>query len=774
MIQHIPFELQQLNQWVVASGVPLPNGDVDKKPRNPRTGALASVTDPDTWGSFSEAQASSHKLVGFVLSPNDPYTIIDLDDPRLNSEKKPETDAELVKARTQRHCKILEAFESYAEYSQSGGGIHIIVRGKIPKGCRKDRVEVYSEGRYMVCTGTPYNTLPITLQQDLLDKLFAEMATEREEVELVQRDSLISDADVCRMAYNASNGAKFWELWQGNWQGNPLYPSQSEADFALLSFLTFYTKDNEQVRRIFRTSALGKREKANKNDKYLNFALRKIRANEVPAVDLSELLKRAASIQNKHSNGNHVATNGTAPAKLPEAPQELPAPKKKIEKGFSYPPGFVGELARYFFKNAIMPVEEIALVAALGIMSGVIGRSYNISNTGLNQYLVLVAKTGTGKEGISNAIESIVSQVRSHIPNADQFMGPANFASGQGLVKTLQKQNCFVSVLGEFGIRVQEMCDPRANSAMQMLHRVLLDLYNKSGYSNVLRPTVHSDAEKNTQSVHAPCVSIIGETTPSTFYDKLDISHLQSGLIPRLTIIEYKGDAVNFNKKAGAKAPDELIEKFAEIVTVGLTTNQNRTFLPVAIDAESEAILDGFREWCRTQQNEGGEVEQQLWSRAHLKALRLAALVAVGINHHSTTVTAECARWACAFIHNETGATVHKFKANQFGRGEGRQESDLRRAMEAWFEMPFRERKTHESNHVIVEADAIPHSYMYNRVKNLASFDELKMKPSQVLKQLVANLIEMNVVGRVGNTPTTCYCKGNNWELWIAADKKGR
>ena len=111
---------------------------------------------------------------------------------------------------------------------------------------------------------------------------------------LVETDAVVEDADLIEMASCAANGEKFNLLCAGDMTG---YPSQSEADLALLSILAFYTNSNEQVRRLFRMSALGKREKAVKNDTYLNFALAKIRAKQPPPVNLDELAQNAMAMR---------------------------------------------------------------------------------------------------------------------------------------------------------------------------------------------------------------------------------------------------------------------------------------------------------------------------------------------------------------------------------------------------------------------------------------------------------------------------------------------
>ena len=151
---NLPEELRALPQWVCAGK--------DKRPIDAKTGKPASVKDRSTWSSHEVSVAAGYPHIGFVLTKDDPYCFIDLDKPKTVEQEK-------------RHEAIYGAFTSYTEISQSGEGVHIICRGHVPRGVRRDQVEVYSDSRYMICTGNINRALPIVDCQDQLDILFSEM-----------------------------------------------------------------------------------------------------------------------------------------------------------------------------------------------------------------------------------------------------------------------------------------------------------------------------------------------------------------------------------------------------------------------------------------------------------------------------------------------------------------------------------------------------------------------------------------------------------------------
>ena len=93
---------------------------------------------------------------------------------------------------------------------------------------------------------------------------------------------------------------------------------------------------NEQVKRLFRMSALGKRDKHRGTDYRIDLALRKIRANEPVPVDLEAMEELAAQV-------------ATAPQAPIPAPSHSLAPRLEgpVTGELPPPPGLVGELAQY-------------------------------------------------------------------------------------------------------------------------------------------------------------------------------------------------------------------------------------------------------------------------------------------------------------------------------------------------------------------------------------------------------------------------------------------
>ena len=759
MLDSIPNEMREYAQWIVWRYEEVSGGKPTKVPYSVKTGRLASVTDPSTWATFDECRAGLHagwySGVGFVFTEADPYTGIDLD-------------ATVDPKSIERQRRIYSEFASYSELSPSGQGLHIIVKGKIPSGRRRSSIEVYSSARFFTMTGNVYNNVPIAERQELLTSLWQQMGGPAE-TNSHHGDSPETETDqqILDKASRAVNGDKFIALYEGRWQ--EYYPSQSEADFAFVDIIAFYTQNRAQIARLFRASALGQRDKAKRKD-YVAWMTNKSFDRLLPPIDIdglkigAEIAIEKAAQDAASSNGRtapfegvNLGSNPRAAANPEPAPASDAAPFKGEPNPYTVPPGLLGELANFFYAASPRPVPEISLAAAIGLMAGVCGQAYNVSNTGLNLYVMMLAPTGRGKEAIASGIDKMMNAISNQVPAAKQFRGPAEIASGQALIKYMDKSPSFVSVIGEFGYRLQNMASKHASASDLALKRTLLDLFNKSGHTQIFHPMIYSDKDKNTIAIPSPALTLLGESTPATFYNVADEAMIEDGLLPRFITIEYLGDRPELNKNHASAYPSfQLVDQFAALVSGSLALMsgaQGRRFVEVKHDDEAQALLDEFDKYADKQMNTSGkEVVAHLWNRAHINLLRLSALVAVGVNPYSPVVSADHVIWARGIIVHAINRMLQRFEQGLIGSSseESKQIIEVGRVFREYLTSDYPTVAKYGAPSNLHTDRIIPYVYVNKRLVAAAAFRNDRQGATNALKRTLATMIDSGIIREVG------------------------
>lgn len=668
--QLIPFELRQYPQWIVWRYEDVNN----KKTKVPYSikGFKASVTNPQTWHTFEDVvNATGYDGIGFVLTENDPFAFIDLDH-TSNQE-------EFAKQQT-----IYSNFiDTYAELSPSGKGLHILLKGRLPQGRRRGSVEIYSSQRFMTMTGNVYNSRHIENCQNKLDTLFNSLGKSDKVIQLADEEQHYSDTELFEIAYNAENGQKFYDLYNGHWQD--YYGSQSEADHALINILSYFSRNQEQIARMFRASALGKRAKAMRDD-YVGKMVRRSFDNYIPPVDIGAMAENVknALVENERLNGGNLNLQLLTPAELfPKeiAPVDTPLPDlSKTNMSYSeyaldvdfenIPKGLIKELARFIYAQSPRPVKAISTMTALALMAGICGRSYNISGTGLNNYFVLLAPTGIGKEGISKGINKLLNSIIPQQPLAKTFVGLGELVSGISLLRYLSEETqCCLTVQGEFGMTMQRMTGRNATPNMLQLRKIILDLYGKSGNGEIMRSTVYADKQKNISEIKAPSFTMLAESTPSTFFDALSDGLVDEGLISRFNIVECAAKRPPLNKYHNkVDVPKDLKDYFLNLASNCLTLNATDQVVDIEMTEEAEQVFNEFDKFCDDEINNTPEESyRQLWNRGHLKSLKIASLFAIGVNIYKPIITKEHALFAIQFVRDSIQQMYNRYSNLEIG-----------------------------------------------------------------------------------------------------------
>lgn len=734
---NLPAELRLLKQWILWKYEDVGAAKPTKVPYTPK-GTLADVTKSTSWSNFDDvfntSQLGGYNGIGFVFTRNDPYCFIDLDD------------AEGDSAILERHLKVYHEFETYAEVSPSGKGLHLICKGAVPAGRRRSKIEIYPHDRYATMTGNVYgNRTTIIDCQSQLTQLFDQMGSGPVAQSMYNGTDkeLKSDEQILATATEAVNGDKFKSLFDGRWQD--LYSSQSEADFAFIDMLAFYTQNRNQIVRIFKSSALGKRSKANRTD-YTNGMINRSFDRMLPPLDFDGL-KNGIEIKLEE-----IKNVNTAP--------DIISNSAANDTGLSRiasPPGLLGDIAQFIYQAAPRPVPEVALAAAISLMSGICGRAYNISGTGLNQYVLLLAMTGAGKEAAASGINKLMGKIKMQVPTSTSFIGPSEISSGAALFKYLgSTSQSFVSLLGEFGLRLQQMSSPNANGAEVSLRRMFLDLYNKSGHSEILHASVYSDKANNTSAVSSPSFSILGESTPERFYGALNEDMISEGLLPRFLLIEYKGNRPALNENHINVEPHfTLVERLASVAAQCDSVNHSANRKPINVQSTPEAakMLYDFDKYADAKINSTSkDTIRQLWNRAHIKVLKLSALIAVGENFIEPTINADAMNWAANLVMSDIQALTERFEAGEIGANtfEVKQAHEIVRLIKEYVRSPYDKIEKYSKFPTLHADKIIPYAFIQRRLVASSAFRNDKSGATFAIKRALQNLIDSDRLKEAG------------------------
>jgi hypothetical protein len=791
---NLPNDMKERPQWAVSGASKAPMG------LGPQGGLrLISVTEPSTWMSFDEAcgcawanreTVTTHVTsegvtirqtgldVGYILNAADPFTCIDLDvKDAVTTPNHPEKWT--TPDDFQRYVSIIEHFDSYTERSKSGKGIHVWVRGNIGRGFRRDGIEIYSQERYIISTGDVYVRKGVEDREYLLANMIHQMRPLQKVIELEELPQEADDWYVLQIAISASNSDKFGKLWKGLWREDEFnFPSQSEADLALMSMFTFYSESNAQCRRLFRESGLGKREKAQKDDRYINNTLKTIRDRQSRErnVELSGILQAADNMMALAREGIQALQGGVPPAQQvagafgtvaprtvaplqvpgtgeptvtsppPEAAlaQLAPVTESAVAagaEGLPWPPGFVGALAQFVYNNSFLPIKEVAITAALGLMSGVCGKAWHIPKSGLNLYIVLVARSAIGKEALHTGISTVVSACIREFPQFGNFVDFTEYASGPALIKACAQNTSFVNVSGEWGRRMKRIAmEDDREGPMTTLRTQMTNLYQKSAPMSIVGGIGYSSVENNIEALQSVAYSMVGESTPQTFYDSLTESMMEDGFLSRFLVIQYDGDRPNENANM-IEYPDSALTKYLCGMAFQADANiGNGTSQPVDRTEEAARTLSEFSHRAADNiRSTNDEARRQMWNRATLKVLRIAALLAVGDNYMHPVIEKRHCDWAIDLIMQDIEIMKKRLSSGDVGLNDSSRERKAVAVIQEYLSKPIP--KSYKVPDEMRQAGIIPRPYIQQRTARASAFYKHKFGPNKALDEVLNNLV---------------------------------
>lgn len=325
-----------------------------------------------------------------------------------------------------------------------------------------------------------------------------------------------------------------------------------------------------------------------------------------------------------------------------------------------FPPGAVGDFARFIVGCARFPSPHLALVASLAFTAGLVGRRYK-GPTGLrsNLYIIGLAESGFGKD-VTIRVTSALADSTSWGHKVSENLFSDQIRSLPGLAGKLRKSPSAVVIQDEFGRWLAEHTARNAASYRAEITASLMELTGSpAGFWGG-----QEKAAGNIPRIVQPCLTIHGISTPSTFWGALSSGNISEGLLGRLVLIDVgNAEPVKVRRPPNSieDIPPALSEQVAALLGLSagkytgsfcaLTAKSEEKPFPIMTVEWSHGVDDIFEDFDDRIRSMKKTVDPQyrpILNRVGENAARLALIVAVGCNPKEPVITAEIQRWANA------------------------------------------------------------------------------------------------------------------------------
>jgi len=308
-------------------------------------------------------------------------------------------------------------------------------------------------------------------------------------------------------------------------------------------------------------------------------------------------------------------------------------------------PGLVGKLADFITDSAIQPIRLHSLGAALCIVGTAAGRKYaGPTRSGTHLYVLALAPTGAGKNHPLAACTDILTAA-----NMPRERGPSQFMSYSAVTKRLERHPLFLCAIDEFGAFLAKMNDKKSSSHEKGISQILRTAWGNS-FKTFMTPEY---AAVPSVAVSSPALSIYGASTHQEFYRALTSEDTTNGMLNRILVLSTtrRGDKVT-PKVDSSDYPPDVIFQLQDIYNsapplVAATMHNDTADAPLFTATWGEGAKDVYGNFA---QRMGRRVDKDEWyARAAEYAVRLATIVAVGVDHRAPVITREVMTWGIAF-----------------------------------------------------------------------------------------------------------------------------
>lgn len=343
-------------------------------------------------------------------------------------------------------------------------------------------------------------------------------------------------------------------------------------------------------------------------------------------------------------------------------------------------PGVLGDVVRFANATAPQPQPDFAVSAALALGSVIAGRRYIVvpRNNFTSLYFVNVGKSASGKEHARTIIDTVLEAAEW-----PDLIGPGGYSSDSAVFSSLFHQPVHLAIIDEIGA----LLGNSQSEGMHYARAAMTALVEAWGVCHrSMRPKANSTLGLSKDQadallgrvVHNPAITLLGMTTPKTFYGSLTESAIEGGFLSRLIIVQTDIGRQPLQNTAPLNVPQSVVDwvktsRFhaagnGNLAGIQVGANIRPTLTPIPTDDAATrafaAYADEARRGMDTLDDEG---LAELEGRSAEKAMRVAGILAVSVRPIEPRVDRDLAEYAIRYIRHWTGRTIEAVREYMHG-----------------------------------------------------------------------------------------------------------
>lgn len=347
-------------------------------------------------------------------------------------------------------------------------------------------------------------------------------------------------------------------------------------------------------------------------------------------------------------------------------------------------PGVLGKAVDFYNETSVRWQPQFAVQTAIALAGVVLGRYWTSDERNYpNLYLVNLGETGAGKEYSREFISRILDDC-----DIGGLVGPSAYASESAVLGSLRYRPRHIAILDEFG-RLLGSTRDSGNTNLRDAQTALMSAFGIG--SAKLAPKAFSHNGKSDKQIASemtaitmrPSITILGMSTPTTFYDSLSNEALMSGFLNRFLVVasrtvrqkwRSRRDASFAIPKALSKwidehaLPDEVYANRKDdfggngddpLAGIGVGESFDDPEKPKVIDFsdESQERIEELFYWTEDRKAELKATRRSdMYGRAHEITMRLSLIVA--LSRRAKKIELRDLNWAWDYVHFYTEQMV--------------------------------------------------------------------------------------------------------------------